>query len=191
MTETGVEAEFALEEPSLSYHRLGNDLLGSCAENEITIVAAHWKFIVLGHKDGTVNIFDHLGNLVQNGFYKKHFCPINQISISDDDNFVATCADDGFVFIYSLSEPEHGELLNLNRPIKALAISPNYSKTRKLITGGKSVRVGFGLIDLVWSVADTLDPLTNSSIPVLFNELLSNITQFEGERESDNEPFDS
>ncbi|KAL5971013.1 hypothetical protein TSMEX_001320 [Taenia solium] len=139
MTETGVEAEFALEEPSLKYHRLENDLPGSCSRTEVTTVAAQWKFIVLGHKDGTVNIFDHLGNLIQNGSYKKHFCPINQIGISDDDNFVATCADDGFVFIYSLLEPEHSELINLSRPIKALAISPIYSKTRKLITGGKSV----------------------------------------------------
>ncbi|KAH9284362.1 Vacuolar protein sorting-associated protein 41 -like protein [Echinococcus granulosus] len=139
MAETGVEAEFALEEPSLRYHRLENDLPGSLAKTEITTVAAHWKFIVLGHKDGTVNIFDHLGNLIQNGSYKKHFRPINQISISDDDNFVASCADDGFVFIYSLLEPEHSELINLSRPVKAMAISPIYSKTRKLITGGKSV----------------------------------------------------
>lgn len=43
MTETGVEAEFALEEPSLRYHRLGNDLSESCARTEITTVAAHWK----------------------------------------------------------------------------------------------------------------------------------------------------
>nr|CDS21734.1 vacuolar protein sorting associated protein 41 [Echinococcus granulosus] len=132
MAETGVEAEFALEEPSLRYHRLENDLPGSLAKTEITTVAAHWKFIVLGHKDGTVNIFDHLGNLIQNGSYKKHFRPINQISISDDDNFVASCADDGFVGSFL-------ELINLSRPVKAMAISPIYSKTRKLITGGKSV----------------------------------------------------
>ncbi|KAL5109176.1 hypothetical protein TcWFU_007203 [Taenia crassiceps] len=139
MTETGVEAEFAIEEPSLRYHRLENDLPGSCAGTEISTVAAHWKFIVLGHKDGTVNIFDHLGNLIQNGTYKKHFCPINQIGISDDDNFVATCANDGFVFIYSLLEPENSELINLSRPIRALTISPIYSKSKQLITGGKSV----------------------------------------------------
>ncbi|VDD81854.1 unnamed protein product [Mesocestoides corti] len=146
MTEIGVEAEFALEEPSLKFHRLANDCPESYAKTEITTVAAHYKvlicmlsFIVLGYMNGTLDIFDHLGNLIQNGRHRKHFCPINQIGISDDGDFVVSCADDGFVFVYNLLEPELNELINLKRQIKAVAISPEYSRTKRLVTGGKAL----------------------------------------------------
>ena len=83
----------------------------------------------------------------------QHFHPINQLSISDDGTFIASCADDGFVcqlnfayffhspqvYIYNLVDPEHGELINLSRPLKAVAIAPAYAKTRKVVTGETSV----------------------------------------------------
>lgn len=43
MTEIGVEAEFALEEPTLKYNRFENDCPVNYAHTEITTVAAHSK----------------------------------------------------------------------------------------------------------------------------------------------------
>lgn len=71
MAEVGIEAEFAIEEPSLRYRRLENDCPRCYETSEITCFGAHYKFIVLGHKDGTVDIFDHLGHRIQNGSYRR------------------------------------------------------------------------------------------------------------------------
>ncbi|VDO03843.1 unnamed protein product [Rodentolepis nana] len=139
MAEIGIEAEFAIEEPSLRYHRLENDCPSCYETNEINRFAAHYKFIVLGHRNGAVNIFDHLGHRVQNGSYRKHFRPVNELSISEDGNFVASCADDGFVYIYNLMEPEESELINLSKPVKSIAISPKYSMTKKIIIADKNI----------------------------------------------------
>lgn len=36
-------------------------------------------------------------------------------------------------------EPEQSELINLSRPVKAVAISPFYSRTKKIVIVDKSV----------------------------------------------------
>lgn len=45
MVEEGVEAEFAIEEPSLRYRRLENDCPKCYEISEITCIAAHYKVL--------------------------------------------------------------------------------------------------------------------------------------------------
>lgn len=71
MAEVGVEAEFAIEEPSLRFHRLENDCPRCYEGTDIVCVGAHYKFIVLGLRNGAVGICDYLGHRIQNGFYRK------------------------------------------------------------------------------------------------------------------------
>ena len=47
------------------------------------------------------------------------------------------------MYIYNLVEPERNELINLSRPIKAVAVDPLYAKTKKVITGEASVNLHF------------------------------------------------
>ncbi len=56
MTEIGVEAEFALEEPSLRYHRLENDCPKTYSGSEITAVSAHYKVRLIHYKHLSENV---------------------------------------------------------------------------------------------------------------------------------------
>ncbi|BHF72807.1 Vacuolar protein sorting-associated protein 41 [Sparganum proliferum] len=131
--EIGLEAEFALAEPCLKYHRLCSDLPRICQKSEIASFAAHSKLIAIGFKDGSIRILDHLGNSVQNGFYKKHFTAVNCLTVSEDGNYIMSCGNDGFAIIYDLGEPGRSECVNLRHVTKCVALSPAYGNVRKFV----------------------------------------------------------
>lgn len=81
---------------------------------------------------------DHEGNSIEGKELKAHTVGVNQISIDFNGEFIATCSDDGRVFIHSLFSKENNIHLNLERLVKTIALDPYYYKygsNKKFITG--------------------------------------------------------
>ncbi|XP_019871833.1 vacuolar protein sorting-associated protein 41 homolog [Aethina tumida] len=125
-------------EPKLKYVRLSNDLQSILLKTSATCIAVHSKFICLGSHWGAIHILDHQGNSIEGVDLRSHTVSINQISIDFSGEFIATCSDDGKVFIHELFSKEHNVALNLGRLVKTVALDPNYfkhSSNRRFITG--------------------------------------------------------
>jgi hypothetical protein len=105
-----------------------------------------------------VHILDFEGNVIKS--FHQHSATVNDISVDDSDEFVASASDDGIfflffeevfhivylfiyliilgkVYIYALysTEVQH---FNYKRPVKAVALDPDYAKkkTRQFVSGG-------------------------------------------------------
>ncbi|CAG9831675.1 unnamed protein product [Diabrotica balteata] len=125
-------------EPKLKYVRLSNDVQNILLASSATYIAVHPKFICLGSHWGVIHILDHQGNSIQGKELKAHTVSVNQISIDSNGEFVATCSDDGKVFIHSLFSKENDVQLNLGRLLKTVALDPLYFKfgiNKRFITG--------------------------------------------------------
>jgi len=62
---------------------------------------------------------------------------VNDISVDRYGDFIASCSDDGKVCLRSLYSNEYQEM-SFDRPVKAVAIDPEYSKSKKrqFVIGG-------------------------------------------------------
>ncbi|CAH1988112.1 unnamed protein product [Acanthoscelides obtectus] len=129
-------------EPKLKYVRLSNDLKSIFHKSSATCIAVHPKFICLGSHCGYIHILDHQGNSIQGKQLKAHTVSINHISIDANGEFIATCSDDGRVFVHSLFSKENNLTLNLGRLVKTIALDPCYYKggaNRRFITGDNNL----------------------------------------------------
>ncbi|KAF7274362.1 vacuolar protein sorting-associated protein light isoform X2 [Rhynchophorus ferrugineus] len=125
-------------EPKLKYVRLSNDLTRILSTTSATCIAIHTKFICLGSHSGIIYILDHQGNSIKGKELKAHSVSVNQISIDQNGEYIATCSDDGRIFVYGLFSRESNYNLNVGRLVKTIALDPNYSKNpnyRRFITG--------------------------------------------------------
>ncbi|KAJ8982241.1 hypothetical protein NQ317_013543 [Molorchus minor] len=125
-------------EPKLKYVRLSNDLQSILLKSSATCIAVNPKFICLGSHWGIIHILDHQGNSIRGKELKAHTVSVNQISIDNNGEFIATCSDDGRVFIHSLFSKENNLHLNLGRLVKTITLDPNYYKygtNKRFITG--------------------------------------------------------
>lgn len=114
-------------EPKLKYDRLGNDLTAILSKDAASCMAVHSKFLALGTHNGTIHILDHAGNNIKT--INPHNNTVNQISIDDSGDYIASCSDDGQIIITGLYSNENDQSKNFDRPIKAIALDPNFSKT--------------------------------------------------------------
>ncbi|XP_044763027.1 vacuolar protein sorting-associated protein 41 homolog [Coccinella septempunctata] len=125
-------------EPKLKYARLSNDLQSILFKSEATCICVHPKFICLGSHWGVIHLLDHQGNNIEGKELKAHTVGVNQISIDSNGEFIATCSDDGKIFIHSLFNKENNFTLNVGRLVKTVALDPNYNKygsTKRFILG--------------------------------------------------------
>ncbi|XP_045469262.1 vacuolar protein sorting-associated protein 41 homolog [Harmonia axyridis] len=125
-------------EPKLKYARLSNDLQSILFKSEATCICVHPKFICLGSHWGVIHLLDHQGNNIEGKELKAHTVGVNQISIDSNGEFIATCSDDGKIFIHSLFNKENNFTLNIGRLVKTVALDPNYNKygsTKRFILG--------------------------------------------------------
>ncbi|XP_017786733.1 PREDICTED: vacuolar protein sorting-associated protein 41 homolog [Nicrophorus vespilloides] len=125
-------------EPKLKYVRLINDLKNILSKDAASCIAVHTKFICLGSHWGAVHVLDHDGNLIKNVQLKPHAVAVNQISIDVKGDYIATCSDDGKVFVQGLYSKDNNHNLNIGRLMKTVALDPNYFKPssgRRFITG--------------------------------------------------------
>lgn len=105
-------------------------------ERAATCLAVAGKFLVLGTDWGNVHVLDSIsGHLCKT--FQSHEGRVNDISIDKYGESVASCSDDGKVMIRSLYSDASQEL-QFDRPVKAVAIEPDYSKStkKKFVIGG-------------------------------------------------------
>ena len=94
------------------------------------------QFLVLGTDWGNVHVLDSIsGNKCKT--FASHEGRVNDISIDKHGESVASCSDDGKVMIRSLYSDASQEL-QFDRPVKAVAIEPDYTKSakKKFVVGG-------------------------------------------------------
>ncbi|CAH1724595.1 vacuolar protein sorting-associated protein 41 homolog [Aphis gossypii] len=125
-------------EPKLKYVRLTNDVQTILTKDGVSYLAAHPKFLCIGTNWGSIHLLDFEGNIVNNRQLRPHTVAVNQISIDSRGEFIATCSDDGNVFVYGLYTTEDSQEVSLGRCVKSVAIDPLYHKSgnyRRFITG--------------------------------------------------------
>ncbi|XP_067939569.1 vacuolar protein sorting-associated protein 41 homolog [Watersipora subatra] len=131
--DAGVEEEV---EPLLKYNRLANDLKKVLKEIPASCLAVHPKFLAIGSHEGTIHIFDHEGNCVTDKLFTSHTATVNQICVDAEGEYIASCADDGKTVINGLYSHEHEQVIEFDRPVKAVAINPQYSRhAKQFVTG--------------------------------------------------------
>ena len=137
-SESESESEEEEEEPQLKYHRLGASVADILREHNATCMAVSAKFLVLATDWGDVHVLDSLNGTEAQRFSGQHGARINDVSIDRGGDYIATCADDGKVVVRSLYDPEKCDEYTFNRPVKSIAIDPEYarSKKRPFVTGG-------------------------------------------------------
>ncbi|XP_035827939.1 vacuolar protein sorting-associated protein 41 homolog isoform X2 [Aplysia californica] len=85
-----------------------------------------------------IHILDHIGNNIRDKEVTAHTTTVNQISIDDNGDYMASCSDDGRVIITGLYATENNQLVTFDRPVKAIALDPYYYKPgtgRQYVTG--------------------------------------------------------
>ncbi|XP_015111621.1 vacuolar protein sorting-associated protein 41 homolog [Diachasma alloeum] len=125
-------------EPKLKYVRMQNDIKGILVNDAASCIAVHPKFLCLGSHWGRIHVLDHQGNNIQSKTLQAHTVAVNQISIDHKGDYIASCSDDGKVFIYGLYTTDNNHNMSLGRLVKSIAIDPSYSKpggSKKFITG--------------------------------------------------------
>lgn len=96
-----------------------------------------FQFICLGTDWGVIHVLDHQGNSIKENELRVHTVAVNQISIDSKGDYIASCSDDGKVFIHGLYTKEN-QLINIGRLVKTIALDPHYYKAgsnRRFITG--------------------------------------------------------
>jgi hypothetical protein len=92
----------------------------------------------LGTTWGDIHILDHEGNVNSHQKFPKHIVGINQISVDNKGEYIATVGDDGQIHINCLYAEDNNVFLNLERPIKCIELDPMYHKSssgRRFIIG--------------------------------------------------------
>jgi WD40 repeat protein len=123
------------EEPRLKYQRLGGSVPSLLSSDAASCLTVAERIIALGTHDGTVHLLDFQGNQVRE--FRAHTATVNEVSIDSNGEFVGSCSDDGTVVISSLYTDEK-EKFDYQRPMKAVALDPEYSRktSRQFVAGG-------------------------------------------------------
>ncbi|KAL5007431.1 hypothetical protein ScPMuIL_016237 [Solemya velum] len=116
-------------EPKLKYERIGNDLTRILSKDAASCMAVHTKFLALGTHWGIIHILDHTGNNIRDKELLVHTTTVNQISIDDNGDNIASCSDDGRVIITGLFTTDNNQNVTFDRPVKAVALDPMFYKS--------------------------------------------------------------
>ena len=129
------------EEPKLKYDRIGENILEKIGDDLVSCMAVHSKFLAIGTHDGQVLIADHEGYLIVSKEFPVHSCTVNDISIDVAGEYIASCSDDGKVVINGLYSSEHNQVVDIERPVKSVALKPDYTKSanRGFVTGNEKL----------------------------------------------------
>ncbi|KAK4877794.1 hypothetical protein RN001_010300 [Aquatica leii] len=139
LTQDGQSDNESLEEeiePKLKYIRLANHLQRILLKDAVSCIAVHPRFICLGSHFGFIYTLDHLGNIVEGKEIRAHTVSVNQISIETSGEFIASCSDDGKIFVHGLYSEDRNDFINVGRIVKAVALDPNFQKSS---SGGRFI----------------------------------------------------
>ncbi|GIY22133.1 vacuolar protein sorting-associated protein 41 homolog, partial [Caerostris darwini] len=129
-------------EPKLCYERLANDVPNILKKDAASCIAVHTKFLALGTHLGVIHILDHQGNNIRSKELLLHATTVNQISIEDKGDYLASCSNDGKVAVHGLYSTDLNTSLTIERPVRSVVLDPNFSKSsanRRFIIGEDKV----------------------------------------------------
>eukprot|EP00191_Tetraselmis_sp_GSL018_P024055 CAMPEP_0177627530 /NCGR_PEP_ID=MMETSP0419_2-20121207/31253_1 /TAXON_ID=582737 /ORGANISM="Tetraselmis sp., Strain GSL018" /LENGTH=661 /DNA_ID=CAMNT_0019128691 /DNA_START=219 /DNA_END=2200 /DNA_ORIENTATION=- len=123
------------DEPRLKYVRLGSSCADLLSRAAASCMQVEDKMIALGTQQGGVHLLDYNGNEIRR--FDSHKAAVNDLSFDAKSEFIASCSDDGSVAVHSLFSDETTRL-QYSRPIKTVALDPNYSsrKDRQVACAG-------------------------------------------------------
>ncbi|KAJ9450214.1 Vacuolar protein sorting-associated protein 41-like protein [Diplonema papillatum] len=121
------DMEDQLKSDELNLRFLNTDDAASC-------MAVGARFLAIGTQRGWLHVVDFVGTVIKE--YQNHHAPLTDISIDDNCDFVGACSTDGWVSVSSIytGHISFGEMFD--RPVKAIAIDPNYKEKNRFVTGG-------------------------------------------------------
>jgi len=126
-TETGSDTEEI--EPKLKYYRVRCDLKSILTQDAVSCLAVHTKFMCIGTQWGLVYLLDHQGNRIETKKLRVHTVAVNCISIDANGDYIASCSDDGKVYINGLYSSTNDHDIAVGRLVRSVAIDPNYHKS--------------------------------------------------------------
>jgi hypothetical protein len=123
------------DEPQLKYQRLGGDIGAILQKEAAACLAVHEKFLCCGTHEGSVHILDLAGNLIRS--IAVHSTTVNDLSMDDTADQVASCSDDGRVVITNLFSGE-AKTYTYTRPVKSVSLDPVFTRkgTGQFASGG-------------------------------------------------------
>jgi vacuolar protein sorting-associated protein 41 len=123
------------EEPRLKYSRLTGNLVQVLIQDAISSLSVSNRFIALGTHSGSLHLIDLMGVPVKE--WKCHQSTITQISIDDNEEFIASSSGDGTVVISSLYNNDK-QTYYYKRPVHGVQLEKEYSKkpSKQFIYGG-------------------------------------------------------
>jgi vacuolar protein sorting-associated protein 41 len=89
---------------------------------------------MIGTYNGNVHMLDLNGNNIRQ--YSVHKGPVNDVCLDSKGEFAASCSDDGTVAIISLFAREKPGRHTYHRPVKTVALVPQYSDTNAMFAAG-------------------------------------------------------
>ncbi|KAA1109715.1 Vacuolar protein sorting-associated protein 41 [Puccinia graminis f. sp. tritici] len=131
------EEEEEEEEPLFKYQRLEGHIDKLFQNDNASALTTSEKHIGLGTHNGVVYILNHRIELIKR--FRPHSATIYDIKIEVSEQFVATASMDGKISIVQLSGGNDVFILDLKRPMMAVAMEPLYHKhpnKRQFISGG-------------------------------------------------------
>eukprot|EP01114_Cavostelium_apophysatum_P004970 TRINITY_DN1546_c0_g1_i1.p1 TRINITY_DN1546_c0_g1~~TRINITY_DN1546_c0_g1_i1.p1 ORF type:complete len:976 (-),score=258.51 TRINITY_DN1546_c0_g1_i1:28-2796(-) len=125
------------DEPKLRYQRLGANVIEILRKDAASCMAVHEKFLALGTHWGVIHVLDFNGDEIKR--FPSHSATINELSIDEYGEYIASCSDDGKVCVNALYSSESFEYEH-NRPVISVALDPLYSKkpSKSFAFGGKA-----------------------------------------------------
>ncbi|ORZ31729.1 hypothetical protein BCR44DRAFT_148290 [Catenaria anguillulae PL171] len=144
-------------EPNLKYSRLTGDLPTLLLTDAISAATCTDKFLLLGTYSGHVHVVDYSGTIIQS--LSHHRSSVSAVCIDSTQEFVASAGEDGRVIIAGLFANDVRPF-EFRRPIKCLALDPEYAKTSRFVAGGHAGEVA--MFERRWtgprkSVLDTVE----------------------------------
>ncbi|PLW31539.1 hypothetical protein PCANC_17130 [Puccinia coronata f. sp. avenae] len=125
------------EEPLFKYQRLEGHIDKVFKNDNGSAFTTSEKLIGLGTHNGVVYILNHRIELIKR--FRPHSATIYDIKIEVAEQFVATASMDGKISIVQLAGGNDVFILDLKRPMMAVAMEPLYHKhpnKRQFISGG-------------------------------------------------------
>lgn len=137
------------EEPKLKYVRLGSGVAAILRTDSARCLIPNDKFLVLGTQGGKVHVLDLEGHEILKR--DLHTQPINDMSLDETGEFLATCSDDGTVAITDiLSENSKPIKQSYHRPVKCVGMPANYKTSQMFATGGINSQFIINTKALAW-----------------------------------------
>ncbi|KAJ7583660.1 vacuolar assembling protein VPS41 [Mycena floridula] len=124
------------EEPALKYERILGNIPELLKKDSASALAISNNIVALGTHAGFLHILDLSGKRIRS--YRHHNASIVDISMDSTGDWIGTASIDGNVVIVSLSTPTETYPFDLKRPMRTIALEPNFAKrsTRAFVCGG-------------------------------------------------------